>query len=735
MPGIQGVGYAVIIKKDQLKQHILKIRKEGFADYTITPAGDRELYTSIIYLEPFKDRNLRAFGYDMYSEPIRRKAMEYARDYDVATLSGKVVLVQETGKDLQPGTLMYVPIYTKTMPANTLTQRRAAIKGWVYTPYRMVDLMKGILGVRGKNDINNIHLRIYDNDLISESSLLFDSKIEDVKLHDKSAILSQTLPIDFNNKKWTLEFTQFNAQYSNYQSHLLIILISGFMISFLLFAIFFMFFNTRFRAQQIAEKLTSDLHESEKMFSLFMDHLPAVSFLKDSKGNTLFVNKFMDNAFGASKWIGKNMVEVFPNEIGKKFLDDDLRVLKSNYEKVEETMMQQDGKMHYFETQKFVIPRQGQEPFLGGISLDITDRKFSEEALKEERQRLSGIIKGTNVATWEWNVQTGETIFNERWAEIIGYTLEEISPVSIDTWLKLVHPDDLIKSEKLLNKHFQHELDFYEFETRMKHKNGSWVWVLDSGKVTSWTDDQKPLMMMGSHLDITERKLVEQELKDSQEQLRNFAIHLQKVREKERLSITLEIHDSLAQFLAALKIDMGMFKSRLMKRNKAPDLQDVIAEMDNFIGQTDNTIKTARKIMNGLRPEQLELLGFVEATEAHLQDFEAAHHIKCQFETTHAEPDIDSEYELVLFWVLQESLNNVLKHAMATLVTVQLSYHDDKLVLEITDNGVGFDKNSCNQQDSFGIISMKEQLKLIKGNFEINSTINKGTSVRVEIPL
>jgi PAS domain S-box-containing protein len=145
------------------------------------------------------------------------------------------------------------------------------------------------------------------------------------------------------------------------------------------------------------------------------------------------------------------------------------------------------------------------------LELEITEHKHAEEALWEERQRLTGIIKGTNVGTWEWNVQTGETIFNDRWAEIIGYTLDEISPVSIEVWMKYAYPDDLKVSGELLEKHFRGEIDYYEFESRMKHKDGHLVWVLDRGKVTSWTEEGKPLMMMGTHQDITERKREEDE--------------------------------------------------------------------------------------------------------------------------------------------------------------------------------------------------------------------------------
>ncbi|MFO7748582.1 MAG: PAS domain S-box protein [Desulfobacteraceae bacterium] len=153
---------------------------------------------------------------------------------------------------------------------------------------------------------------------------------------------------------------------------------------------------------------------------------------------------------------------------------------------------------------------------------DVTEHKLAKEALRRERERLASIIEGTNVGTWEWNVQTGETIFNERWAEIIGYSLEEISPVSINTWMKFVHPDDVKTSEKLLQRHFSGELNYYECEARIRHKNGEWVWVLDRGKVAAWTEDGKPLHMMGTHQDITKPKKDVIALQESKQLLQNL---------------------------------------------------------------------------------------------------------------------------------------------------------------------------------------------------------------------
>ncbi|MBN2268623.1 MAG: HD domain-containing phosphohydrolase [Acholeplasmataceae bacterium] len=122
---------------------------------------------------------------------------------------------------------------------------------------------------------------------------------------------------------------------------------------------------------------------------------------------------------------------------------------------------------------------------------------------EKQSKRYENFIESTKIGTWEWNVQTGACSFNEYWANICGYTLDELKPLSIKTWQKLSHPDDLLESENKLKKMFQKETDYYEHQVRMRHKDGHWVWVLDHGKVMTWTDDQQPLIVAGTHIDVT----------------------------------------------------------------------------------------------------------------------------------------------------------------------------------------------------------------------------------------
>lgn len=143
------------------------------------------------------------------------------------------------------------------------------------------------------------------------------------------------------------------------------------------------------------------------------------------------------------------------------------------------------------------------------VSRDVSVRKAIEAALNDEKNKVTSIIEGTNVGTWQWNIQTGETEFNERWAEIVGYQLEELEPTTINTWANLCHPDDNAESERRFENHFAGKSEYYHIEFRMRHKNGQWVWVLARGRVSEWDEKGNPLLMYGTHQDITLRKYTE----------------------------------------------------------------------------------------------------------------------------------------------------------------------------------------------------------------------------------
>jgi len=140
--------------------------------------------------------------------------------------------------------------------------------------------------------------------------------------------------------------------------------------------------------------------------------------------------------------------------------------------------------------------------------------KNAQSELADKNMRLELVMASTGVGIWDWHVQGEAAVFNERWANIIGYTLAELEPVNINTWLKHAHPDDLKESRGMLEAHWKGETEQYLHESRMKHKDGHWVWVLDTGRVVEWQEDGKPYRMIGTHIDITRQKEIEEQLRD-----------------------------------------------------------------------------------------------------------------------------------------------------------------------------------------------------------------------------
>ncbi|NMB66430.1 MAG: PAS domain S-box protein, partial [Spirochaetes bacterium] len=240
---------------------------------------------------------------------------------------------------------------------------------------------------------------------------------------------------------------------------------------------------------------------------------------------TTYVNKAMADMLGYTQeeMVGRSIFDFMFEEdipILQKRLQE--KRAKGIDEVYEDRRKKKDGsELWAIVSAKAIIDEEGK--YIGSFALytDITERKKAEHRLAEYSKKLENVIEATNAGTWEWNVQTGETVFNEIWANMLGYTLQELSPVSLKTWEMLTHPDDLQKAYSLLQKHFSGELPLYECEIRMKHKSGKWIWILDKGKVITWTADGKPLMMYGTHINITRLKETETALQQSKLFIKN----------------------------------------------------------------------------------------------------------------------------------------------------------------------------------------------------------------------
>ena len=288
---------------------------------------------------------------------------------------------------------------------------------------------------------------------------------------------------------------------------------------FLLLAVFIVYQYFLYRKTADLLQTESQLRHNEERYKYLVDNIPDILYNFSSKRFGIYYSPQVESVLGYSAEYLKNHPTLWHDSIHP----DDVAVVNQAIQKaapgqkieLEYRIHDAHGKWHWFFDRSAGITEEAGETLITGLATDITEKKQAEKALQEQHLRLANIIDGTRVGTWEWNIQTGETVFNERWAEILGYTLDELAPISIATWRDLCHPDDFKQAGEQLERHFAGELPNYNSESRMKHKDGHWIWILDRGRVTTFTGDGKPLMMYGTHTDISERKLAEEKLGES----------------------------------------------------------------------------------------------------------------------------------------------------------------------------------------------------------------------------
>lgn len=418
LPGTQGLGFAALVPQARLGAHLAEIRGQGFPDYRIYPPDPRPLYTSIIYLEPFTGRNLRAFGYDMYTDPVRRMAMESARDHNEASLTGRVTLVQENGLDMQVGTLMYFPVYARDMPVSTVAERRLAIRGWVYSPFRMRDFMQGALSTwDARLAESRMRLQVYDGAGAEEGALLYDSQEglppqDRVNSDGKSrlAFLVQE-PLDLDGHRWTVSLSQYWPR--GLPSEFLGIAFvggGGAVISVLLAVLLLSILGRRDGAVALARKLTMELRDSEEKFRvLFENEIYAVCIWDIETGRLLDANAAHEGLYGYTR------AELLA---GMTFLDLSAEP-EATSRSVERTVREgttfiplrrhrrKDGSIFPVEIVSGPYLWRGRKVMFV-LAHEITARFEAQEALKTSEAKLSAILRNSRDAlgvqvsgTWE----------------------------------------------------------------------------------------------------------------------------------------------------------------------------------------------------------------------------------------------------------------------------------------------------------------------------------------------
>ncbi len=230
--------------------------------------------------------------------------------------------------------------------------------------------------------------------------------------------------------------------------------------------------------------------------------------------------------------------------------------------------------------------------------------------------------------------------------------------------------------------------------------------------------------------EIAERRLAEERVRESEEKLRALAAHLITVREEERTHIAREIHDELGQVLTGLKMELTWLAKRLRDSQKP-----LIEKTKSMFGLIDLTIQSVRRISAGLRPEMLDEMGLVAAIGWHAKEFQRRTGIRCRIKLPDEGRTLDKDLSTTVFRIFQEILTNVARHSRATRVDVDISISDERLTLEVVDNGVGISSRALNDGKSLGLLGMQERALRFKGEIDISGSPGHGTRVAVLIPL
>jgi PAS domain S-box-containing protein len=384
-PGIQGIGFSARVSHEEKDAFVARMRQENFDTFKIWPDAPRPEYHTIIYLEPKDRRNMAAIGYDMFTDPVRRAAMERARDTGLPAASGRVTLIQEIDPEKQAGFLIYVPVYRKGQSVETAAERQAALEGFVYSPFRADDFFEGILG---PESYRGIDINVYDGQQLTQENLLHQSApVGDT--HRPRFTAATT--INVAGRPWSIAYATRPEFEKASGTHLVaFILPGGLLISLILFGVTWSLAHAR----AAAERSAADLLESREAISFqahLLDTVEQAVIATDLNGIITYWNHFAETLYGwsAEEIIGRNIIEITPAKPSLDRASEIMSRLRNGESWSGELLVQRrDGTTFpAMVTDSPILDEQGDLIGIVGVSVDITERKRAEADLREADQR------------------------------------------------------------------------------------------------------------------------------------------------------------------------------------------------------------------------------------------------------------------------------------------------------------------------------------------------------------
>jgi PAS domain S-box-containing protein len=352
------------------------------------------------------------------------------------------------------------------------------------------------------------------------------------------------------------------------------------------------------------------------------------------------------------------------------------------------------------------------------IARNITERKRAEELLYESEERFRLITNAAPVMIWMSGTDKLCTFFNQPWLEFTGRSLQaELG----NGWTEGVHPEDFDSCLKAYTTAFDRR-DSFQVEYRLRRHDGEYRWVSDLG-VPTFKADGYFAGYIGSCIDVTERKL-------AQEALSGMSRKLIEAQEQERTWIARELHDDINQRIALLAVNLERLKGDLPASATA-----VAHSLDEVGEQVSGLGSDIQALSHRLHSSKLEYLGIAAAASSFCREISETQGVRIDFHSEGVPKKLPQEIALCFFRVLQEAIQNALKHSGSLDLQVWLRGAPNEIELAVSDSGIGFDPEEAITGRGLGLTSMKERLKLVHGELFVESQPQRGTIVRATVPL
>ncbi|MBB2488064.1 PAS domain S-box protein [Mitsuaria sp. WAJ17] len=507
-PGIRGFGLIERVPHEALESYIDARRREGQPDYdvqSLAPGGPHYL---IKYIEPLA-ANRPALGLDLAGDAIRRQAMEQAIDTGHPVISDRLTLRQDASQSV--GFLLLVPFYRPGSDPLTIEQRRRALMGVLFAPLVAHEMFEQL----GYVTDGQLAVTLYAGEHADAAQLIHRS---DPGLHEQDAAFRTWRTLTVAQRQLSVQSLSTPLfEQSSVSLGWLGVAVGGALLSAALAFATWLLASARLRAEALAHAMTADLQR----LALVARGTSNAVIATDVQLRINWVNEGFTRITGysAEEVLGRTPAEVLSSgQAAPETLHTLAEAAREGKGcRVEILNRRKDGRLNWVDTE--LQPVRDEDGALTGfieIALDITERKAAAEQLAREQQRLQSIIDGTGAGTWEWGLRQDTVRFNEEWAQMLGYTLADLEPITKKTWERLAHPEDLQRAAHILKEHLRGATAQYEAEMRLRHRDGHWVWVLTRGKVTARDAQGQPLRVAGTHLDISVRKQIEQDLRNSE---------------------------------------------------------------------------------------------------------------------------------------------------------------------------------------------------------------------------